>query len=100
MYVHTHTYTHIRGPVYISVEKGIHLPAYEYFLLSQAFVSQILVTAIATIMTIVDAGDEGFIPESGGSPREGNGNQLQYPCLKNRVDRGAWWPLVHGVAKT
>ena len=31
---------------------------------------------------------------------EGNGNPLQYPCLENLMDRGAWWPTVHGVAKS
>ena len=93
MYVHTHTFTHILSPVYVSVEKGIHLHAHKHFLLSQAFVGWILLTPIVTTGTIVDTGDEAFIPWSGGSPREGNGNQLQYPCLKNRMDRGAWWPL-------
>ena len=33
------------------------------------------------------------------SPGEGNGNPLQYSCLGNPMDRGAWWALVHGVAK-
>ena len=35
----------------------------------------------------------------GGSPGEGHGNSLQYSCLENPVDRGAWWAIVHGVAK-
>ena len=35
----------------------------------------------------------------GRSPREGNGNQLQYSCLGNPMDRGAWKTIVHGVAK-
>ena len=34
------------------------------------------------------------------SPREGNGNPLQYSCLENPRDRGTWWPAVHGVAKS
>ena len=41
-----------------------------------------------------DAGDLGSIPESGRSPEEGNGNPVQYPCLENPVDRGAWWVTV------
>ena len=41
----------------------------------------------------------GSIPVSGGSSGEGNGNPLQYSCLKNPVDRGAWWATVHRVAK-
>ena len=45
------------------------------------------------------AGDPGSTPESGRSPREGNGNPLQYSCLENPMDRGAWWAIVHGVAR-
>ena len=37
------------------------------------------------------AGDAGLIPGSGRSPGEGNGNPLQYSCLGNAMDRGAWW---------
>ena len=46
------------------------------------------------------AGDPGSIPGLGRSPGEGNGNPLQYPCLKNLMDRGTWWIAVHGVAKS
>ena len=46
------------------------------------------------------AGDLGLIPGLGRSPGEGNGNLLQYPCLENLMDRGAWWAEVHGVAKS
>ena len=47
-----------------------------------------------------NAGDTVSIPGSGGSPGEGNGNPLQYSCLENHMDRGAWWATVHGVAKS
>ena len=40
------------------------------------------------------------VPGSGGSPRGGNGNPLQYSCLENPVDRGAWWATIHGVTKS
>ena len=40
------------------------------------------------------------IPGSGRSPGEGNGNSLQYSCLKNSTDRGAWQATVHGVAES
>ena len=43
------------------------------------------------------AGDAGLIPGSGRSPGEGNGNPLQYSCLGNPIDRGAWQTTVHGV---
>ena len=47
-----------------------------------------------------DIRDVGSIPESGRSPGGGNGNPLQYSCLENSMDRGAWWATVHGVAKS
>ena len=47
-----------------------------------------------------DAGDMGSIPGSGRSPGGGNGNPLQYSCLENPTDRGAWWATVHEVAKS
>ena len=40
-----------------------------------------------------------MIPELGRSPGEGNGNPLQYSCLENPMDRGAWHVTVHGVAE-
>ena len=46
-----------------------------------------------------NAGDPSWIPELGISPREGNGYPLQYSCLENSMDRGAWWATVHGVAE-
>ena len=47
-----------------------------------------------------NAGDPGLIPGSERSPGEGNGNLLQYSCLENPVDGGAWQSTVHGVAKS
>ena len=44
--------------------------------------------------------DSRLIPESGGSPAEGNGNPLQYSCLESPMVRGAWWATVHEVAKS
>ena len=46
-----------------------------------------------------NAGDPGSIPGSGRSPREGNGNPLQYSCLENPMERGAWQATVHGVTR-
>ena len=48
----------------------------------------------------VNAGDMGLIPGLGRSPGEGNGNPLQYSCLRNPIGRGAWWAAVHAVAKS
>ena len=47
-----------------------------------------------------EAGDMSSIPGSGRSPGEGNGNPLQYSCLENPMDRGAWQAIVSGVAKS
>ena len=47
-----------------------------------------------------NTGDPGLIPGSGRSLGEGNGNPLQYSCLENSMDRGSWWAIVHGVAKS
>ena len=47
-----------------------------------------------------DTKDPGSIPGSERSPGEGNGNSLQYLCLENPMDRGAWRAAVHGVAKS
>ena len=51
-------------------------------------------------MSAWDAGDTGSIPGLGRSPGEGNGNPLQYSCLENPMEGGAWWAIVHGVAKS
>ena len=47
-----------------------------------------------------NAGDLGSIPGLGRPPGEGNGNPLQYSCLENPMDGGAWWATVHGVTKS
>ena len=53
--------------------------------------------------TVVNAGDirdTGSIPELERFPGRGHGNPLQYFCLENRMDRGAWWATVHEVTKS
>ena len=47
-----------------------------------------------------NAGVLGLIPGLSRSPGEGNGNPLQYACLENPMDRGAWWAIVHRVPKS
>ena len=49
--------------------------------------------------SLANAGDTTSIPGLGRSPEEGNGNPLQYSCLGNPMNRGAWWATVHGVTK-
>ena len=48
---------------------------------------------------LAKAGDSGSVSGLGRSHGEGNGNPLQYSCLENPMDRGAWWATVHGVSK-
>ena len=50
--------------------------------------------------SLCNAGDPGSIPGSGRSPGEGNGNPLQYSCLENLIEEGAWWAPVHGITKS
>ena len=47
-----------------------------------------------------NAGNLGSMPGSGRPPGEGNGNPLQYSCLENSMDGGAWWATVHGITKS
>ena len=47
-----------------------------------------------------NVGDMGSVPGWGRSPGEGNGNSVQYSCLENSMDRGAWQTAVHGLAKS
>ena len=47
-----------------------------------------------------NSGDASLIPGSGRSSGEGNGTPLQYSCLENPMDRGAWWAIVHGVSQS
>ena len=51
------------------------------------------------VKNLLNAGDMDSIPGSGRYPGEGHGNPFQYSCLENSMDRGAWWAIVHGVAK-
>ena len=49
---------------------------------------------------VEDAGDTGSVPGLGRSPGGGNDNPLQYSCLENSMDRGAWWAIVHEDSKS
>ena len=50
--------------------------------------------------SVRNAGEPGLIPGLGRSPGEGNGNPVQYSCLENPMDTGAWWATVHGVTRS
>ena len=49
--------------------------------------------------SVSNVGDSGSIPGLGRSPGEENGNPIEYSCLENPMDRGAWWAMVHEVTK-
>ena len=53
-----------------------------------------------SIESVCKAGVPDSIPGSGRSPREGNGNPLQYPCLENPMNREAWWATILGVSRS
>ena len=53
-----------------------------------------------TVKNAGNAGDLGSVSGLRRSPGEGNVNPLQYSCLENPMDRGAWWATVHGVAES
>ena len=76
-----------------SLKLGHHI-FYNLILFSWSFLS-----ILAGKISACNVRHPGLIPESGSSPEQGNGNPLQYSCLGNSMDRGAWWATVHGVTK-
>ena len=55
---------------------------------------------MAQMVKNLHAMQESLIPGLGRFPEEGNSNPLQYSCLENSMDRGAWWATVHGVTES
>ena len=64
------------------------------------YISKIYIIFSDGQVSTCNVGDLGLIPGLGRSSREGNGNPLQYSCLENSMDGGAWWATVHSVAKS
>ena len=62
--------------------------------------SQVVLVVKNPLANIGDARETGSIPGSRRSAEVGIGNPLQYSCLENHMDRGAWWATVHGVAES
>ena len=62
--------------------------------------SQVVLVAKSLPANAGDFGDTGSTPGSGISPGGGHGSPLQYSCLENPMDRGAWWATVHRFAKS
>jgi len=70
-----------------------------HYILSGGFLVAQLVKNLPTVQeSTYNAGDPDTIPGLGRYPGEGNGNPLQYSCLGNPMDRGAWRAIVYGVA--
>ena len=66
----------------------------------QGSVSQLVLVVENPPANAGDIRDAGLTPGSGRSPGEGIGNLLQYSCLGNSIDRGAWWARVHRISKS
>ena len=62
--------------------------------------SQVMLVVKNPLANAGDIRDAGLVPGLGRSLGGGHGNPLQYSCLENPMDRGAWWATVHGVAKS
>ena len=81
----------------------IYLRYYHFIVPNIVFVSSIIILVLPGGSLVknlpANTGDAGLIPGSRRYPGEGNGNPLQYSCLENSMDRGAWLATVHGVAK-
>ena len=65
----------------------------------RAFVHCSWASQVALVVKNLPA-NAGSVPGLGRSPAGGHGNPLQYSCLKNPMDRGAWWAMVHRIAKS
>ena len=79
---------------------GLHRVAHNWSDLAAAAAAAILPSGKEVTCKTGDPGDVGLIPGSGRSFGVGKGNPLQYSCLENSMDRGAWKATVHGVAKS
>ena len=63
----------------------------------QLYASQVALVIKNPPANAGDRRDMSSIPGSGRSPEEGHSNPLQYSCLENPMDRGAWWAIIHGL---
>ena len=84
----------------LSNPMGCSLPGSSIHGIFQARVLEWGAIAFSEFLLHCNVRDPGLIPGSERSPGEGNGTLLQYSCLENPMDGGAWWAAVHGVAKS
>ena len=80
-------------------EEAVILFYFIYFFLLFGYIILGFTGGSAGKESVCNAGDLGLIPGLGRSPGEGNGNPLQYSCLKNSMDRGGLWATVHEAAE-
>ena len=87
-------WSQVPGPEHLATLNWIHILERICFKKGLGFPGRSVIKNL-----LANAGDTGLIPGSGRSPREGNDKPIQYSCLKNPMDRGAWWATVHGATK-
>ena len=97
-YTHTHNVIHTYIHIFIC---HIYEKICQYFhLLLFTIYSHVYIFRASLVAQMVMQEDPGSIPGFGRSPGEGHGNPLQYTCLENSMDRGAWRATVHGFTKS
>jgi len=97
--MYTHTHTHIYIYIYLR-SVGIYIYTHIYIIICIKCIYQVVLVVKNLPASAGDIRDTGLIPGSGRSPGEENGNSLQYSCLGNPMEGGAWQATVHGVAKS
>ena len=80
-----------------SIKKHTHTTFLSLILLNQLFIKSF--PGGSVVKNLTASADAGSVPGSGRSTEGGNGNPLQYSCLENTVERGAWRATVHRIAK-
>ena len=91
---------HIWGHLPLTLKVTFWLVRFWFDLITLVWLGSQVVLVVKNPLANTDAWDAGLIPGWGRRPGEGHGNPLQYSCLGNPMDRGAWWATVHGVAKS
>ena len=107
-HTHTHTHTHTHKSIWRELtyfpihdhNMPLHLFTSSGFLFLLIFSFHHVPCSSFNKESACSAEDLSSIPGLGRSPGEGNGNPLQYPCLENLMNRGAWQAAVRGVAKS
>ena len=100
---YTHTWNKILHAAFLKFrtdDQSLHLKAKKAFNALYSWPSQVALVVKNPAANAEDIRDASLIPRSWRSPGGGDGNTLQYYCLENPMDRGAWWATVYGVTKS